>query len=126
MRYLIGLLFLLLTLQVFAQTQIEPEQLTIEDGLAQGYVAAIIQDREGFMWFSTKNGLNRYDGREFEVFTNDPNDPYSLSNDWVTSIVEHGDFLLVGGQDCILNLFHKRTKKFYRIPLVSDGIQKPL
>ena len=41
--------------------------LTTNDGLSQGYVTAILQDRRGFMWFATRDGLNRYDGNTFVV-----------------------------------------------------------
>ena len=41
--------------------------LTTNDGLSQGYVTAILQDRRGFMWFATRDGLNRYDGNAFVV-----------------------------------------------------------
>ncbi len=49
--------------------------LTTNDGLSQGYVTAILQDRRGFMWFATRDGLNRYDGNTFVVYKNNPNDP---------------------------------------------------
>ena len=49
--------------------------LTTKDGLAQDHVVAILQDRQGFMWFATGEGLNRYDGNSFVVYKNDPNDP---------------------------------------------------
>ena len=49
--------------------------LTTNDGLSQGYVTAILQDRRGFMWFATRDGLNRYDGNAFVVYKNNPNDP---------------------------------------------------
>ena len=113
----------LLGMNGFTQTPIESESLTIEDGLSQGYVTVIHQDQEGFLWFSTKNGLNRYDGKQFEVFTNDPDDPHSISNDWVTSIKEKGDFLIIGAYGPFLNLFHKKTKEFHRIPLNIGGVE---
>ena len=53
--------------------------LTTDDGLSQGYVTAILQDRRGFMWFATRDGLNRYDGNTFVVYKHNPNDPVSLS-----------------------------------------------
>ncbi|MEM9884442.1 MAG: ATP-binding protein [Bacteroidota bacterium] len=109
--------------QIQAQTSIVPERLSIEDGLSQGYVATIHQDREGFLWFGTKNGLNRYDGRQFKVFTNDPDDPFSISNDWVFDIHEKGDFLILVNQSPYLNLFHKKTERFYRVPIRARGVE---
>ena len=49
--------------------------LTTNDGLSQGYVTAILQDRRGFMWFATRDGLNRYDGNAFVVYKNNPERP---------------------------------------------------
>ena len=49
--------------------------LTTNDGLSQGYVTAILQDRRGFMWFATRDGLNRYDGNAFVVYKNNPTTP---------------------------------------------------
>lgn len=48
---------------------VQTEQLSIEDGLSNRFVRSIVQDVRGFMWFATKNGLNRYDGYSFKVFT---------------------------------------------------------
>ncbi len=119
-RLIIWISCFLLVVDNFAQTIVEPQSLTINDGLSQGYVSALHQDREGFMWIGTKNGLNRYDGEAFEVFTHDTTDPYSISNDWISTIHEEGDFLLVGTYGATLNLFHKRSKRFYKIPIKSD------
>jgi len=67
--------------------------LTTNDDLSQGYVTAILQDRRGFMWFATRDGLNRYDGNTFVVYKNNPNEPTSLSSNFIQALMEddHGD-----------------------------------
>ena len=57
--------------------------LTTADGLSKNNVVDILQDRRGFMWFATGDGLNRYDGNSFVVYKNDPNDPGSLSHNFI-------------------------------------------
>ncbi len=61
-------------------------RLSVEQGLSQETVTIIAQDSEGFIWIGTQEGLNRYDGRSFQVFLNDPNDPGSLPHDWVNDV----------------------------------------
>ena len=67
--------------------------LTTNDGLSQGYVVDILQDRRGFMWFATRDGLNRYDGYTFVVYKHDPNDPGSLNSNFLQDLMEddHGN-----------------------------------
>lgn len=60
--------------------------LTIEDGLSQGMVSSIIQDRAGFMWFATKDGLNRYDGYSFRVFRHDPADSSTVRDNFIQAM----------------------------------------
>ncbi|MEM6699107.1 MAG: two-component regulator propeller domain-containing protein, partial [Bacteroidota bacterium] len=98
------------------------EEITIEDGLSQGFIGVMHQDQEGFLWLGTKNGLNRYDGKQFELFTHDINNDYSISNDWIRSIHEKGDFLLIACKSKTINLFHKKTKRFYRVPLEIEEL----
>jgi ligand-binding sensor domain-containing protein len=80
---------------------IRVERLTSADGLSQSSVYAILQDRAGFMWLATGDGLNRYDGREVRVFRHDPNDPTTLADNYISALVEAGDGTLwvgtVGG-----------------------------
>ena len=61
-------------------------QLTIlstNDGLSQATVNSIVQDKHGFMWFGTQEGLNRYDGYDFTVYQHHLEDPRSLAHDWI-------------------------------------------
>lgn len=96
-----------------AQTQ-PLETISIEQGLSQGFITGICRDDDGFLWFGTKNGLNRYDGYEFLAFKNDPFDPWSLSANHINAVHDAGEFLCVAAQNQI-NLFHRRTHRFYRL-----------
>ena len=66
-------------------------KINSNDGLSQSTTYAIIQDDLGFMWFGTEDGLNRYDGYDFTVFRPKANDPTSLSDRWITSILPDGN-----------------------------------
>ncbi|HEX8786597.1 MAG TPA: two-component regulator propeller domain-containing protein, partial [Telluria sp.] len=59
------------------------EHLSVDDGLAQETVLAIVQDPDGFMWFGTQSGVSRYDGYHFANFRNVIGDPKTLANNWV-------------------------------------------
>jgi signal transduction histidine kinase/ligand-binding sensor domain-containing protein len=67
------------------------EHLTVEDGLSQSTVRAILQDNQGFIWFGTEDGLNRYDGENFLVFKADPTDPQSLPDSYITALAQDPD-----------------------------------
>jgi ligand-binding sensor domain-containing protein/signal transduction histidine kinase len=88
--------------------------LTTNDGLSQGYVTAILQDRRGFMWFATRDGLNRYDGNAFVVYKNNPNDPTSLSSNFIQALMEddHGDLWIATNTG--VNRFDPTTERFSR------------
>ena len=64
------------------------EHLSVEHGLSHSTVRSILQDREGYLWIGTQEGLNRYDGYRFKVFKNDPEDPGSLSESEVSVVYE--------------------------------------
>jgi len=90
------------------------KNITVEDGLSQSTVFCILQDSEGFMWFGTRGGgLNRYDGYNFTIFKNDPNDTTTLSNNEVISLFEDTDGnLWVGTRKGGLNRFNRVTETF--------------
>src|SRR5215216_2755806 len=87
------------------------DHINIEQGLSQSSVQIILQDRRGFLWFGTQDGLNRYDGYEFKVYKPDPDDANSLSDRWITSIVEdkHG-YLWIATRFGGVNRYDPRTE----------------
>lgn len=95
-------------------------QYRVSDGLSQSEILCIFQDSEGFMWFGTQNGLNKFDGYTFDHFINDPDDSTTISNSWIFDITEdlNGD-LWIGTKNG-LNKYDKRKGHFKRISL-SEG-----
>ncbi len=65
--------------------------LSVEQGLSNATVNCMLQDRQGFMWFGTDDGLNRYDGYQFRVFKKNAAKPNSLSDNLIESICEDGE-----------------------------------
>ncbi|MBZ0178028.1 MAG: hypothetical protein K8F36_01965 [Melioribacteraceae bacterium] len=97
--------------------QIRFEHLTINDGLSQSSVRAILQDSYGFMWFGTQDGLNLYNGYEFEIFKNIKNDTTSISNNFINDLQEDLNGFIWIATDNGLNRFDHSTRKFKRIDL---------
>ncbi|MBB3053780.1 hybrid sensor histidine kinase/response regulator transcription factor [Mucilaginibacter gotjawali] len=79
-------------INVFAQSnQYQFSRLNISNGLSHNQVNCIFKDSQGFMWFGTASGLNRYDGYTFKVFKHDDNDKNSINNDFINDIFEGPD-----------------------------------
>jgi ligand-binding sensor domain-containing protein len=75
----------------------------------------MIQDRDGYLWLGTIDGLNRYDGYEFRVYVNDASSPSSISDNFISALFEDSDgFIWVGTVNGYLNRFNKKTEAFRR------------
>jgi len=97
-------------------------RFTINDGLSQGLVYSITQDKKGFMWFGTKDGLNRYDGYEFRIYSHDPFDSTSLSDNTVTSLyTDSKGRLWVGTYYGGLNLYRPEKDCFIHFTSTDLG-----
>lgn len=106
--------FLICSALLHAQSPLV-ETISIEHGLSQGFVPAICQDDDGFLWVGTKNGLNRYDGYQFQVFKNDPFDSLTLSNNEIIAFHMLGDFLVLMNNGLQIQLLHRKTQRFYSL-----------
>ena len=109
-------LFLLLAIPFFGLSQLKQikfEHLQTNQGLSQSNVTCILQDSRGFMWFGTRDGLNKYDGYKFTVYRNDPKNKNSISNNYIPDIIEstNGDLWIAtwGGG---LNRFDRKKEVF--------------
>lgn len=113
-KKLLLVLSFLFNVNVVSQNQLyQFENFNVEDGLSQSQVNCIIQDKEGFLWIGTQDGVNRFDGYSFKVYRNNHNDPKSLSNNYILSIAEDklGN-LWIGTYGGGLNKFNKKTESF--------------
>ncbi len=89
------------------------EHLSIDDGLSESAVTRVIQDRSGFLWFGTQDGLNRYDGHNLHVFRNDPADTNSLSDSYITALLEDNrGNIWVGTNSGGLDRFNPQSQTF--------------
>lgn len=88
------------------------EKLTIENGLSSSAIYAIHQDKTGFMWFGTENGLNRYDGYNFTIFKHNRDDVNSIADDYTWDICEDKDGKLWFATNDGLDKYDPLTGKF--------------
>ena len=105
-----------------AQTTQGFEIISTAQGLSQGLINDMIQDKEGFIWIATKGGLNRYDGYSFKIFTADPADTATISSNTVTSLLEDKiGRIWIGTADGGINVYNKKTGRFLRIGQKTGG-----
>ena len=98
------------------------DNFQVEDGLSQSSVLAITQDADGFMWFGTRDGLNRFDSRKFKIYKSDAQDSTSLSDSQVLSLfVDRENQLWVGTIDG-LNLYNSDKDNFSRVLLQGNSL----
>ena len=97
-----------------AQNQnIKFEHLRTEQGLSQSNVVCILQDSQGFMWFGTRDGLNKYDGYKFTVYKNKAGDKNSISNNYIQSIKESKNgYLWIATWGGGLNRYDRQKNQF--------------
>ncbi len=120
MNFLKKVIYLLLCFQFFhanlteaQKKELKFEHLTIEDGLSNSIVIDIFKDSKGYMWFTTVNGLNRYDGYEFKKFFNDLKDPTTIAANRICCIMEDNDGeMIVSTWNAGLSVYNSKTGRF--------------
>jgi len=92
---------------------------SISDGLSQSVVNCIFEDSKGYIWFGTQNGLDKYNGYTFEVFTYNPNDTNSIANNWIHGIAEDKEANLWIATKGGLVKYVRKENRFIRIRYTS-------
>ena len=106
-----------LQLPIIDGTDIRFARISTADGLSQTKAGQILQDNQGFMWFGTQYGLNRYDGYNFKVFAHDPGNPNSFSGVYIRSLFKDRDGALWVASDQFVNKLDPETETFTRYPV---------
>ncbi len=105
------------------KSSIRFERISFEEGLSQNSINCILQDNEGFIWFGTYDGLNKYDGYNITVFRNRKNDTTSIADDYINVLYEdHSGNLWIGTRSKGLSKFNKFTNTFSTISESSKHI----
>lgn len=100
------------------------EHLDSRDGLSHNTIFSIYQDRFGYLWIGTDDGLNRYDGYTFKIYRHNPNDPTSLLHNTVRHITEdpRGNLWLNLGTQIGFSRFDRRTEQFMHYVTTRDDL----
>ena len=117
-KFYLGFYFIC-SIHLIAQTTGSMQSITIPDGLSNTNVQCIYEDRFGYIWIMTMDGLNRYDGNKIKIYRNDPDDPNSLSANTTFCAEEDKDgYLWIGGVN-ETNRYDYATDSFKSFRLTS-------
>ena len=97
---------------------------TTRDGLSQGFIYHMMKDSRGFLWFSTSDGVNRFDGYNFKVFKPIYNDSNSIAGTRINSVVEDRSGMLWMGSNEALNCYNFKTNTFKHFYIPESLNQK--
>ncbi len=113
---------LILILPLFAQNSgYSFEHFTTNEGLSQITVKCLLQDKSGYLWIGTNDGLNRYDGYKFKTFRHIPYDKNTIYNNRISSIFEDVSGLIWIGTENGINSYDPETEKFKNYEISEDG-----
>ncbi len=92
----------------------------VENGLSNNAVMCSLQDHNGFMWFGTRDGLNRFDGLTFKVFRNNPDDSTSIGSNAITGLCEDGHNRIWAATEKGIYEYDETTEKFTQLKLAGN------
>jgi signal transduction histidine kinase/streptogramin lyase/ActR/RegA family two-component response regulator len=122
MKFLLLFLTLLFSTQSWSQDYLPMEHIDEVDGLSFRIVKQVYQDREGFLWFCTGNGLNRYDGVEWKNYKHIKGDSTSIPTNVTNWVFEDADGNLIidnSDDEPVYSFYNRKTEEFRRIKVLN-------
>lgn len=115
-------IFFLLSLPLSAGAErLHFNSITTDAGLSNNMVLAAAQDRQGFIWLGTAEGLNRFDGCSFRVFTHVPGDEGSLGSSWINCLLVASDGRILIGTERGLDAYDPDSESIVHITAANDS-----
>lgn len=120
-HWLICTTFTIVSYAIALQANGQPIQkplriLTTKDGLPQSFISGLIQDKNGFVWIGTRNGLARYDGIRFKVFNHSSKDTTSLNSNVIISLAkDKSDRIWIEHEALNIDVFDPETETIVRV-----------
>jgi ligand-binding sensor domain-containing protein len=93
----------------------------VENGLSNNAVICSLKAKKGFLWFGTKDGLDRFDGYSFKIFRSDPDDSGSIGGNFIHSLYEDPTGVLWVGTEKGLYQHDATTESFSVLPEAPPG-----
>ena len=93
----------------------------VQNGLSSNTITSILQDKKGFMWFGSRNGLNRFDGNVFRLFGNKLGDSTSIGSNSIFSLYEDRNEKLWVGTYKGIYIFDPLTETFRAFKQITPG-----
>lgn len=125
--YVLSMVILVVLTPTYASDAIETENdlrfrhLTALDGLSMNTVIKMVQDKHGFIWIATQDGLNRYDGYEFVIYKRQQNDFNSLHSNFIGALHIDKSGVLWVGTRAGLHRYNEKTDNFSHFPLKPNS-----
>ena len=122
---IIGFLIFCLSISSFSYGQRNYlfENISIPEGLSNSTVNYVFHDSNGFLWISTADGLNRYDGNKMVVFKNDPNDSTTIPSNYCGAISEDSEGIIwIGVFGNVIAKYDPKNDSFKRYPIETGSV----
>ncbi len=121
MKSLLAALIFFAAFPVFSQHEVRFERIAVEDGLSQSSIKSLVQNKYGYLWVATLDGLNKYDGNKFYIFQHDDENPNTIPRSDIHMLFIDKSQNLWVSTSGHLSRFVPEKNNFVNYPIILDG-----